>query len=120
MSELFGKKYRVTTETSELLQQAVFEAGGCWWAFGQQIRFGKEPYLFISHDGVITFEGNSYNFDSYPQPEGFIEVVKTVKLVQPPKTEQELRLEAVLVKIDEFKSKIDELKSEAEKLKGHG
>lgn len=114
MSELFGKKYKMTPETSELLQLAVFEAGGDWAYGPAKTIYQNLGFIFVDGQGTMSyaFHNETEYFEHHSLPEDFLEVVKTIKLVQPPpKTELELQLEAIL-------AKIDELKAEAEKLKG--
>lgn len=59
---LFGTKIRVTPETSKLVQEAVFAAGGYGWPLNDphKVRFEDKPYIFITKDGAFSccpFEG---------------------------------------------------------------
>jgi len=88
MSEFFGKKYRVNPETSRLLQEVVFEAGGKWGSYGKAVRLVEKPFLFVDMSGDLTWCGSAgadyFNLQS--DPEGHLEVVTTVKLAEPKET----------------------------------
>jgi hypothetical protein len=55
MSEWFGYKYKVTPETSKLLQEAVFKGGGGWGhSLGKDIR-STCTHIFITVNGEMTY-----------------------------------------------------------------
>jgi len=59
-SPWFGYKYRVTPETSKLLQEAVFADGGGWNFNGRtKVQHLENEYLYIYENGEISY-GNSY------------------------------------------------------------
>lgn len=87
MSEFFGKKYKVTSKTSRLLQEAVCKAGGEWgFGYGKQVLYTKSPYLYVDSDGGLMHGTGLETFKLDPLPEGFLEVVTIVKLVEPKET----------------------------------
>ena len=54
--QLFGKKYRVTPETSKLIQEAVFSAGG-WWCCGERkVSELESKFLWVDDEGCMTKE----------------------------------------------------------------
>ena len=56
-SEWFGFKYRVTPESSKLLQEAVFKDGGSWWDESQDLTDIKYDnfWLFVKPDGELSW-----------------------------------------------------------------
>ena len=54
-SEWFGFKYRVNTESSKLLQEAVFKDGGGWGSVkNKSLAHTDEPFLIV-REGEITY-----------------------------------------------------------------
>lgn len=69
-SEWFGYKYQVTPETSKLLQEAVFKAGGRWGgAAGTTISYLTEVYLEVMGDGNIWRHYTEAYFSDSDLPE---------------------------------------------------
>lgn len=70
-SPWFGYKYRVTPETSKLLQEAVFKDGGGWqYSTKTEVRLTDSIYVFVDSDGGLSHQGNDYiYFDKHPLPE---------------------------------------------------
>lgn len=84
MSELFGKKYRVTPETSKLLQEAVFAAGGRWWGGKCKIDT-NHSCIYVRSNGRITHGFDMLDhFQEHSLPEG-----DANKLLAPPITAEE-------------------------------
>lgn len=119
LSPFFGKKYRVTPETSELLQKEVFKAGGTWtdgttelWGFGK-------PYLFAEAHGSIGFGCCPDEFNQYKLPEATLEVVKTViiKDVIPMKTEQQRKVRELEEKLEAHKATMKDLEEQIKGMK---
>lgn len=56
-SEWFGFKYRVTPESSKLLQEAVFKDGGGWWDSDKDFMDLKYAnyWLFVTSDGELSW-----------------------------------------------------------------
>lgn len=79
-SEWFGYKYRVTPETSKLLQEAVFKDGGGW--SGKQDFKSRCTHIFITEDGYMTYlnDGDDEYFEEESDlPEKDPPQVKTKK-----------------------------------------
>jgi len=79
-SEWFGYKYRVTPETSKLLQEAVFKDGGGW--SGKQDFKSRCTHIFITADGYMTYldDGDDEYFEEESDlPEKDPPQVKTKK-----------------------------------------
>lgn len=120
MSELFGKKYKVTTETSKLLLFAIEEAGG-------DIRGipTSASYLYVYEDGSVAHSPgtNADFFNQHRFPEGLLEVVSHVKLraVIHPKSPEQLAYEQLQAQIADEETRHNEsmkaLREQAEKLK---
>jgi len=69
-SPWFGYKYRVTPESSKLLQEAVFADGGGWCAGNDKtILHLNESYLLVNKGGVLTYTTDEDVFDSKGFPE---------------------------------------------------
>jgi hypothetical protein len=69
-SEWFGYKYRVTPETSKLLQEAVFADGGGWYNGNDKTLIHlNEVYLLVNKEGCITYTTDEEIFDSKGFPE---------------------------------------------------
>jgi hypothetical protein len=65
VSPWFGFKYRVTPESSKLLQEAVFAAGGGWNFNGRnKLQHLGEEYLYINEDGEIYYGASYCDFQS--------------------------------------------------------
>ncbi|MFK5173433.1 hypothetical protein ACI3QN_13045, partial [Propionibacterium freudenreichii] len=63
-SEWFGFKYRVTPESSKLLQEAVFKAGGGWTsAKNKSVAHTDEPFLIV-REGEITYSDDEHYFET--------------------------------------------------------
>jgi len=69
-SEWFGYKYKVTPETSKLLQEVVFKDGGYWYGEkSPKIILTDIKYLFISDEGTITTGSSIGYFNEHRYPE---------------------------------------------------
>lgn len=86
ISEWFGKKYRVTPETSKLLQEEVFKAGGKWRGETEFVQLTEAPFLFVSDSGEMSYSYD-YWFDIIDKPEGVLELKLTLKDVIEPAPE---------------------------------
>lgn len=119
MSELFGKKYKVTPETSELLQLAVFEAGGTWGYGCKAVQSKTEPYLYVSSGGRITYGYTNETFKSSWYTEATLEVVKSIKIkeVIPAKTKEQLEYEKLQEQIAEHEKTMAESQATLNALK---
>jgi hypothetical protein len=80
-SEWFGYKYRVTPETSKLLQEAVFKDGGKWSSSGIKFFETDDTYIFVQADGIMTLSSCFGDFQDDFLPEK--------QPPQPPKYESE-------------------------------
>lgn len=67
-SEWFGYKYRVTPETSKLLQEAVFKDGGAW-GNSREVKYTEMEYIFVKDNGDMTFSNDGNHFDRHSLPE---------------------------------------------------
>lgn len=68
-SEWFNGKYRVTPETSKLLQEAVFKDGGKWVGTGNKFYETDASFIFVDVDGIMGI-GTCYgNFQDHKLPE---------------------------------------------------
>lgn len=110
---LFGKKMRVTPETSELVQKAVFAAGGGWLgAMTKEVRNISEPYLHISSSGQVGWGENEGYFSKDRTPEVTLStkttlVVEEVK-IDPLKKERLNRIKRMEKELEELKKSIEE------------
>lgn len=65
-SDWFGYKYRVTPESSKLLQEAVFKDGGGWGFTQQQDVINTDkPFLVVRKNKEITFTANEDYFERH-------------------------------------------------------
>lgn len=64
-SEWFGFKYKVTPETSRLLQEAVFKDGGSWGFAQQEVINTDKPYLVVRKNKEITFTTDGDHFERH-------------------------------------------------------
>lgn len=84
-SQWFGKKYRVTPETSKLLQEEVFKAGGRWACGTGSVQLVDMPFLFLDDDGAINTDGCEHWFNTVDKPEGVLELNLVLKdVIDPP------------------------------------
>jgi hypothetical protein len=119
ISPFFGKKYRVTPETSELLQMEVFKAGGKWCSGSTYVLYPNSELIYVDAEGYLGVETFGA-FDKHPSPEATLEVVKSVviKDVIPAKTEKDLKLEELQKAMDKHKESMAELQQQIDNLKG--
>jgi hypothetical protein len=69
-SEWFGYKYKVTPETSKLLQEAVFKGGGSWMVSGKEVMYtDSHKILYVYRDGRITTGQDDNEFRNHSLPE---------------------------------------------------
>lgn len=110
--QLFGKKYRVTPETSKLIQEAVFAAGGCWYCGEKEVLELESKFLWVDSEGLMAksdFDEELFIMDK--DPEGIITIgITGVSVVDKEKEEKKKQLE-------ELDAKIKELQAIANKLK---
>jgi len=66
-SEWFGFKYKVTPETSKLLQEAVFKDGGRWAGGQTHPMYLEEPFIQVTYNGKM-WRGFT-NFEEIKEPE---------------------------------------------------
>jgi hypothetical protein len=85
---LFGKKMKVTTETSELVQKAVFAAGGIWGDDRKIIQYCDTEYLYVSEDRYITRGDASEYFEVHRFPEVTLSVEKKLVVQEVPKVDK--------------------------------
>lgn len=85
---LFGKKMRVTPETSELVQKAVFAAGGIWGDDRKIIQYCDTNYLYVSEGGYITRDNSSGYFDRHYASEVTLSVEKKLVVTEVPKIDK--------------------------------
>ena len=110
--QLFGKKYRVTPETSKLIQEAVFAAGGGWFFGGRCVLELESKFLWVSETGELTKEDSSEEFFvGTEELEGIITVGITGVAVV------DKEVEAKKKQLEELDRKIKELQAIADKLK---
>lgn len=117
-SPWFGKKYRVTPETSELLQKEVFKAGGYWEGDSSKcLHYTSSPMLYIMPNGRLYHLTKELEeeFEESTMPEGIIEVEKMIRLsnvIDPISQEQ--------LEYNKLQEQIKQLQIQAEKLKPKG
>lgn len=69
-SEWFGHKYKVNSETSKLLQEAVFKDGGKWPVSGKEVMYtDSHKILYVYEDGRITTGVGDNEFRNHRLPE---------------------------------------------------
>jgi len=104
----FGYKMRVTPETSEMIQKAVFEAGG------SRLTRVDNPFLYIDTHGNVLYGESEEFFVNETMPELIVEleVVKSLKIIDviPVKTPEELQKEARLKQIKKLEEELAKLK----------
>lgn len=115
-SQWFGAKYRVTPETSELLQLEVFKAGGKWSHLErlgkpQTIIHAAAEFIKVSDEGYLLCTEEEHLYKDWVEIETTLEVVKTVQIKEiiHAKTEKQLQKEEILRKIDELKIDLEKL-----------
>lgn len=120
MSELFGKKYKVTEETITLLLNALMTQGSD--ILGIPLSSNQ---LYVYEDGHVSHGsklGDEY-FANHRLPEAVLEVVKTIKLraVIHPKSPEQLAYEQLQAQIADEETRhsksMKALRERAEKLK---
>lgn len=89
-SEWFGFKYRVTPDSSKLLQEAVFKDGGGWrYSRSKNVAHTDQPFLIV-RCGEITYSNDEHYFETCvflpekqpPQPEKVFKIEKWYKCVE--------------------------------------
>lgn len=111
--QLFGKKYRVTPETSKLIQEAVFAAGGYWRSGCASVKYtDTDKFMFVTETGCLTTSWlNETTFIDNKYPEGIITIGITGVAVV------DKEVEAKKKQLEELDRKIKELQAIADKLK---
>jgi len=111
----FGHKIKVTPETSEMIQKAVFEVGGSWSSGRQVVQLKENKYLFVESNGIVTYGNMVTSFTDNELPELIVEleVVKSLKIVDviPAKTPEQLQKEVRLAQIKKLEEELAKLKS---------
>jgi len=64
ISPWFGHKYRVTPESSKLLQEAVFADGGSWLSGSTEVQRLEMKYLYTKENGKLTYDTDYDSFQS--------------------------------------------------------
>lgn len=106
--QLFGYKMRVTPETSELVQKAVFEVGGDWIVSkGQSLSCINSEFLWIDKDGGMFCRTNEEFFHNDLTPEIHLEVVKSLKIVSKEDSKEVKRQKELQEVIDNLKEQLD-------------
>jgi hypothetical protein len=109
----FGHKIKVTPETSEMIQKAVFEAGGMWGGSGDtHFKFPQDNHLEINSDGIMWRQSWEQINPIVPELIVELEVVKSLKIVDviPAKTPEQLRKEARIEQIKKLEEELAKLK----------
>lgn len=109
----FGHKIKVNPETSELIQKAVFEAGGYWGGSKDtHFKFPLNTHLEINPDGVMWRQRWEEIHPSVPELIVELEVVKSLKIVDviPAKAPEQLQKEARLAQIKKLEEELAKLK----------
>jgi len=111
--QLFGKKYRVDSETSKLIQEAVIAAGGGWRRGREKkVLFLYSNFLWVSSDGDLCKEDVDETFFLEDEtPEGVVTIGITGVTVV------DKELEAKKKQLEELDAKIKELQAIADNLK---
>lgn len=113
-SQWFGKKYRVTPETNRLLQEAVFADEGLGWISTIGCWGLNKKYIFVDHDGLLTYTDNEVYFNEHEYPEGVISVKQILVLedVVTPKSEEDIKREEIQENIRKQEKFLEELKEQ--------
>lgn len=116
--QLFGYKMRVTPEISELVQKAVFEAGGSWMSGNRKV-YENIKYICIDSSGSMChLNGSDSWFNDYNFPEIKLEVVKSLKIISkedPVQVKQQKELQEV---IDNLKEQLHTAQQQLDNIKG--
>lgn len=112
--KLFGHKMRVTPETSRLVQEAVFEAGGGWWTEGKKVKYLDMECLYISKGGRIAHSDYDGIFKDAPSPEIQVSAKSVLVIEDIVKSEKELQIEETLRKIASLEEQLKQLKESLE------
>lgn len=117
-SPFFGKKYRVTPETSELLQKEVFKAGGSWTSGHKEFLYANTSFIYVDKEGFLGL-GSAADFNNNPSPEATLEVVKTViiKDIIPVETEQQRKVRELEEKLEVHKATMKDLEEQIKGMK---
>lgn len=110
--QLFGKKYRVTPETSRLIQEAVFAAGGYWEDGENSVSDLDSKFLRVDNKGYMTKEESDEDFFNKDRE---LEGIITVGITGVTVVDKEA--EARKKQLEELDAKIKELQTIANKLK---
>lgn len=114
--QLFGKKMRVTPETSKLVQEAVFAAGGSWLLGEVEVKNIEMPYLHVSEGGRLTFADHKEEscFKLHPNTEVEITPVTTftIKEVDKEKEEELKRIKELEKEVASMTEELNQLKEE--------
>lgn len=118
-SQWFGKKYRVTPETSELLQKAVFAEGGSWGSGDTCIQHLSDQYLYVKEQGKIWRPVQLGCFEECELPEAVLAVEKTLVLgeVKPAKDKQKEQKASLQFEIDKMKENLKAMEDKLQEMK---
>lgn len=115
--QFFGKKIKVNPETSELIQNAVFEAGGRWGGSGiQYVQFLQDTHFEINHKGIMWRCGWEDTDETFPELIVEVETTKRLKIVKeiPAKTQEQIERKNTVAKINELELQLASLKQSLE------
>lgn len=104
--QLFGKKMQVNPETSKLVQEAVFAAGGSW--VGRDgIRLAEAKFLFVSEErGLLSYTRDSAYFKMHYLTEVEIKPITTFEIIDKSKEEDLNKLKELEEQVEELKLKL--------------
>ncbi len=124
VSSWFGKKYKVTPETSELLQKEVFKDGGRWSGdlflgtlLNKEVKYTTSQYIYVDAAGVIKHGIIEKYFILEDLPEGVIEIEKSIKLAKviDKVTEDEIEYNKLMEQIENLKLQAAKFKPQEKK-----
>ena len=112
---LFDSKIEVTPETSKLVQEAVFVAGGYGWSGNYtKVLYVDKPHLYVSKVGGLAYsDAVDKNFQSNPKKEVKVST-KTQLVVEDvvqDKSEMLEELSNVQKELEEVNKRIEKIKS---------
>lgn len=119
-SPFFGKKYKITKETCELLQKEVFAAGGCWVYTGtkpvvpfDEITY-KRSFLTVDDGGAIEWVCTDH-FNTNPLPEGILSV-ETKLVIDSVIDQKEAKRNELYKSITEHENALIELRKQLQEI----
>lgn len=115
--QLFGKKMRVTPETSKLVQEAVFAAGGSWPNLRTDVVDYAISYFFCSINGELTYRVEGETFFEFRELTE-VKITPTSFSITELPTKEEIEKQETLKELEGAKKEVERLTEKVKSMEG--